>query len=132
MSEPAVENPYAGQGAVVLDIGDDVGALVVTMPADMEGVEVEIRPATSVVHAVPAPHSHDHAHDHGHGHTHEDGGHHPHVAVVLRPVGATRVPSLVYPELVEGRYELYVKGTTDVELVAEVTGGEVTTAAWPH
>jgi len=27
-----VENPHAGQGSVVLDIGGDVGALVVTMP----------------------------------------------------------------------------------------------------
>ena len=26
------------------------------------------------------------------------------------------MPSLVYPELVEGRYELYVKETDDVEL----------------
>ena len=41
------------------------------------------------------------------------------------------VPSLVFPELVEGRYELYVKGTDLVELTAEVIGGEVTTAAWP-
>ena len=37
-----VENPHAGQGSVVLDIGGDVGALVVTMPPELEGVEVEI------------------------------------------------------------------------------------------
>ena len=42
------------------------------------------------------------------------------------------VPSLVFPELVEGCYELYVKETHDVELVAYVTGGEVTTTAWPR
>ena len=41
---PSAENPHAGQGSVLLDIGGDVGALVVTMPAEMEGVEVEIRP----------------------------------------------------------------------------------------
>ena len=57
-----VENPFAGQGSVLLDIGDDVGAVVVAMPAEMEGVEVEIRPA------VPPT-----------GHVH-----HPHVAVVNR------------------------------------------------
>ena len=39
----AKENPYAGQGPVLLDIGGDVGALVVTMPARLDGVEVEIR-----------------------------------------------------------------------------------------
>ena len=38
----ALENPYAGQGSVLLDIGGDVGALVVTMPAAMEGVEIEL------------------------------------------------------------------------------------------
>ena len=34
-------------------------------------------------------------------------------------------PRLVFPELVEGRYELYVKGTDQGELTAEVVGGEV-------
>ena len=113
MTAPAVENPFAGQGSVLLDIGDDVGALVVTTPASMVGVEVEIRPAD------PAPHGHGHA------------SHHPHVAVVLRPTGDTLVPSLVYPDLVEGRYELYVKDTDAVELTATVVGGEVATAEWP-
>ena len=36
-----VENPHAVQGSV-LDIGGDIGALVVTMPRELEGVEVEI------------------------------------------------------------------------------------------
>ena len=115
---PSVENPDAGQGSVLLDIGGDVGALVVTMPAGMEGVEVEVRPFGS----PDLPH-----HGHGHGH-----GHYPHVEVVLRPTADGAVPSLVFPELVEGRYELYLKETHDVELVADVTGGEVTTTAWPH
>ncbi len=111
MSAPAqVENPFAGQGSVLLDIGGEVGALVVTMPAAMVDVEVEIRPVGG-----------DH---HGHGH-------HPHVAVVERPVLGAVVPSLVFPELVEGRFELYVKGTDLVELTVEVTGGEVTIVAWP-
>ena len=114
-----VENPYAGQGSVLLDIGGDVGALVVTMPAEMVEVEVEIRPV-----------GHDTAHpgdgQHGAGHHH-----HPHVAVVERPVRGAVVPSLVYGELVEGRYELYVKGTDDVRLTVAVVGGEVTTSSWP-
>jgi len=49
----AVENPHAGQGSVVLDIGGDVGALVVTMPAELEGVEVEINSIDSVTEAPP-------------------------------------------------------------------------------
>jgi len=113
MSAPTqVENSFAGQGSVLLDIGGDVGALVVTMPAAMVDFEVEIRPWGSD--------DHDHRH------------HHPHVAVVERPVTGAVVPSLVFPELVEGRYELYVKETGLVELTVDVIGGEVSTAVWPR
>ncbi len=49
----SAENPYAGQGSVLLDIGGDVGALMVTMPAELDGVEVEIGPA-----------GHEHPYDH--------------------------------------------------------------------
>ena len=111
-THPHPENPWAGSGSVLLDIGGDVGALVVTMPEGLDGREVEIRPTSYV---APAD-----------GHTQL-----PHVAVVQRPVGATRVPSLVFPELVEGSYELYEKGTDDVRLVADVRGGQVAEAAWP-
>jgi hypothetical protein len=102
------ENPHAGQGAVLLDIGGDIGALVVTMPESMLGEEVE------VVTAFDPP-----AH------------HRPHVAVVPRPGPSGTVPSLVFPELVEGSYALVPKGTDDVRLRVDVRGGEVTTAAWP-
>jgi len=128
MSAPAaVENPFAGQGSVMLDIGGDVGALVVTMPAAMVDVEVEIRPVDTEQRVV------DHVHGDGshHVHRHMGGGHHPHVAVVERPVVGAVVASLVFPELVEGRYELYVKETDHVELTVEVAGGQVATAAWP-
>jgi len=102
------ENPHAGQGSVLLDIGGDVGALVVTMPASMLGEEVE------VVTGREAP-----------------GHHRPHVAVVPRPAAGGSVPSLVFPELLEGSYALVPKGTDDVRLVVDVRGGEVTTASWP-
>ena len=102
------DNSHAGQGAVLLDIGGDVGALVVTMPAAMLGEEVEVVTG------------------------HEPPGHHrPHVAVVPRPLAGGRVPSLVFPGLVEGSYALVPKGTDDVHLRVDVRGGEVTTAAWP-
>ncbi len=41
------------------------------------------------------------------------------------------MPSLVFGELVEGAYELYVKGTDDVRLTVDVRGGEVASATWP-
>ncbi|MEO5651652.1 MAG: hypothetical protein ABIN79_12380 [Marmoricola sp.] len=139
MSDVAqVENPFAGQGAVLLDIGGDVGALVVTMPAEMLDIEVEIRPEGSGNGDGDGQHGHDHSHSHDHGHHaehgHDHGGehHHPHVAVVARPVQGETVPSLVYPELVEGRYELYVKETSEIRLRVEIKGGEVTTVEWPR
>jgi hypothetical protein len=101
-------NAHAGTGAVVLDIGGNVGALIVTMPAEMAGVEVEICPAGS----RPA-------------------GHVPHVAVVARPTPDGPVYSLVYPELEEGSYSLNERHRDEVALTVRVIGGEVAQATWP-
>jgi hypothetical protein len=135
------DNSHAGQGAVLLDIGGDIGALVVTMPESMEGVEVEIRPVGAGAgadgsrpvsdhqHPVPDPdHHHGHEHDHPHDHAHPW----PHVAVVARPAPAGIVYSLVYPQLREGTYELYERPHGPVELTVEVTGGYVAEAVWPR
>ena len=54
---PAPENAWAGQGAVLLDIGGEVGALVVTMPSSMVGAEVEIRPLRGTAGVMA--HQHD-------------------------------------------------------------------------
>jgi hypothetical protein len=121
------ENPHAGQGSVLLDIGGDVGALVVSMPPAMVGVEIEIAPVGGG-HAHGHDHGPDHGHDHGHGHGH---GHRPHVAVVDRPVTDGHQPSLVFPDLVEGSYELFDKGQETVLLTAEIIGGQVAFLEWP-
>jgi hypothetical protein len=92
---------------VLLDIGGDVGALVVTMPADRVGDEVEIA-------AVG-----------------DREAHRPHVAVVPRPVLGAEVPSLVFPELTGGTYDLFEKGESRAVLRVEIRGGGVTTADWP-
>ncbi len=107
----AVENPYAGQGAVLLDIGGDVGALIVSMPTHTIGLEVEIRPAGST----------------------SQGGHHhfPHVAVVPRPTAFGIAPTLVYPSVHQGDYELFPLPAGPVAMTTTVTGGEVTRATWP-
>ena len=128
----SAENPCAGQGAVMLDIGGDVGALVVIMPPELEGFEVEIQPAGTgdkpVVRRPGHEPASDHHHHHGHGHAHAH--HHPHVAVVNRPAGEGTIASLVYPEVVAGDYELVPKDGGPVRLRVHVDGGAVTTAEW--
>jgi hypothetical protein len=101
------ENPHAGQGAVLLDIGDAVGALVLDMPDALVGVEIEARP-------VPDP-----------------GGHLPHVEVLRRPAPAGEVCSAVFAELPAGSYDLYERPAGPVRLTATVRGGTVTTLRWP-
>lgn len=107
----SVENPFAGQGAVLVDIGEGVGALVVEMPREMVGFEIEARAASE---------------ESGHRHHH-----HRHVAVVDRQTPEGPVPSLVFGELPEGTYHLGAKGGEDVQLVATVRGSEVTQLTWP-
>lgn len=79
------ENPHAGQGPVVLDIGGDVGALIVVTPAWMENLEVEIIPAGSdtrpphtigseliAAHSGVDPSDHRHPHEGDHRHSPDD------------------------------------------------------------
>ncbi|WP_410791795.1 hypothetical protein [Kribbella sp. C-35] len=96
------ENPHAGKGSsVLLDIGGDVGALVIEMPAALEGEEIELR------------------------------GLHQHVAVVPRSVPDGQViHSAVFFEVPRGSYELYVRPSGPVQLTVDVTGGAVTYAKW--
>jgi hypothetical protein len=101
-------NRHAGQGSVLLDIGGDVGALVVLAPADLAGVEIEARSC-----AAPA------------------GEHAPHAAVLGRPTAQGIVHSVVLGALREGQYELRRLPDGPVAMHATVTGGEVTQARWP-
>jgi hypothetical protein len=148
-----MENPYAGQGPVLLDIGGDVGALVVVMPADTDGLEVELRPAGATAagahthehsiheHSIHEHHSHEphHHDDDQHDHHPPGAGRHaatghpayPHVGVVARPDGAGVVHSLVYPSVTEGEYELYALPNGPVVMTASVIGGQVTRNRWP-
>ncbi len=135
----AEDNSFAGQGSVVLDIGGDIGALIVATPAEMEGIEIEIRPVGA---ADQRPHvqgdhdheAHSHSHDENHEHNHDSpsASPWPHVAVVARhaPVGV--IYCAVYPALAAGTYELYERPAEPVRMVADVVGGSVTEVAWPQ
>ena len=141
------ENPYAGQGPVMLDVGGDVGALLVRMPASLEGVEIEIRSRRpgSNQHPQPHPHPHDqgerHDHEDGHdstashdstaGDEHDDGFHLTHVEVLARRSAGGVVHCAVFPSLAGGRYELYERLRGPVRLEATINGGQVTELFWP-
>jgi hypothetical protein len=99
------------------------------MPACLEGVEIEIRQQQDVpdleTHPV-SPHQ-DPCPLRGHG----DHEHRRHVEVLPRPTPVGFVSSAVFPELTQGRYELYERPSGPVRLQVRVTGGQVTQASWP-
>ena len=101
----SAHNPHAGQGPVVLDLGDGVGALVLRTPADLVGAEIEISPA---------------GHD-------ED---RRHVEVLPRQVASGTVWAAVYPGLGAGAWTVWAPGGGAV-LTAEVVGGQVCERTWP-
>ncbi|MEV6415136.1 hypothetical protein [Kribbella sp. NPDC051718] len=125
----AEENPHAGKGSsVLLDIGDGVGAIVLTMPAALDDAEIERRP---LGWTAENGRSHEHGAGHGHGHGHGHGAGFPHVAVVPRPSpDGELVYSAVFFDVPEGSYELYLLPDGPVQLAVEVTGGHVTEADW--
>jgi hypothetical protein len=95
-------------GSVVLDIGGGVGAAVVTTPAAMAGLEIEIRPVGS-----------------------EWTGRH--VAVFERQTVAGPSFAAVFGSLPAGCYQLRVRPATADGVVHSVTieGGKVLTTTWP-
>lgn len=131
------ENPHAGQGMVVLDIGGDIGALVISAPDSMAGKEIEICPA-GARDSTPDEgagwwdgdwHSHSHLHADGHEH-HRPAW--PHVAVLARPTANGTECSAVFPGLREGRYDLWLRPHGRTALSVSVAGGEVTSTGWPR
>jgi len=104
---PPAERWGPSLGPVVLDIGGEVGAAIVTADSSLDGSELEIR-------RPPAP---------------WDGRH---VAVRERPGPGRPVSAAVFPGLRCGRYEVRVRGAGQGPVLRVVVrGGEVATVAWP-
>ncbi len=102
----SAHNPGAGQGPVVLDLGDDVGALVLHTTEDMVGREIDISPAT-------------------------DPSARRHVEVLPRRTASGVRYSAVYGSLKEGPWTLWRDAATPL-LQVQVAGGHVTEIHWPH
>lgn len=101
------EHHVAGQGAVLVDVGDDAGALVLYTDAAMEGVEIDISPVG-------------------------DDTARTHVAVHTRPVpGHAPLFAAVYPSLTHGRYRLWHPGR-DAAGTVDIEAGRVTETTWQH
>lgn len=132
------ENPHAGQGMVVLDIGDDIGALVVSAPAGLDGAEIEICPAGARQRTPDDGagwwagqwRAHGHSAPAGHHHTHARPAW-PHVAVLTRPTPQGARYAAVYPGLRAGEYDLWLRPDGPTALTVSVTGGRVADASWP-
>jgi hypothetical protein len=96
----------SGPGTVVLELGADVGALVLVTPADQDGREIEISqdddPAARRTHAQVRPR---------------------HLVRVTRYAA-------VYPGLAAGTYTIWADGRRRAGRVV-ITGGRVTSWSWP-
>ncbi len=101
------DHSRSGQGFVVLDVGEHVGALIVHAPACLAGAEIEI---------VPVGRSRDPQH----------------VAVVARRVGDRVLPTAVFAGLLEGTYQLRRLPNGPETLIADVHGGAIVEAQWPR
>ena len=104
MTEPAA-GP-SGPGTVVMELGGDIGALVLYTPADLDGREIEI--------------SRDDA----------PGARRTHSRVRRRQMGDVTGYAAVYPDLLAGTYTIWTDEQNAAATVA-VTGGQITTCRWP-
>ena len=94
--------------AVVLDIGDGFGAVVIDTPPSLEGREIEIRKVGTEWRGV-------------------------HTAVRARLIPTGTQFAAVFGSLPEGRYDLRVRGgLSECPVVSiDVTGASVTYFPWP-
>lgn len=89
---------------VVLEIGDDVGALIIHTDPELHGAEIEISPAG------------------------ED-GQRSHKEVLERSTGGRPAYTAVFDRIPEGTYTLWTAGVPRARKVA-VAGGQVTELSW--
>ncbi len=94
-------SPHASQSAVVLDIGGDIGALILYTSASDDEAEIDISPGTDPT----ATRSHNQVHP--------------------RRAPAGTVHSAVYPSLRAGRYTIWRDDATP-EATITIHGGQIT------
>ena len=95
-----------GPGTVVLDLGADVGALILYTPAELDGVEIEISRDDDL------------------------SGRRTHSQVRARHLPAGTKYAAVYPGLPAGQYTIWA-GDRHVAGTVVIAGGQVTNWSWP-
>ena len=95
-----------GPGTVVLELGADVGALILYTPADLDGAEIEI--------------SRDD----------DPGARRTHSQVRQRPMATATAYAAVYSGLAAGPYTIWRDEHTPAATVT-ITGGQITSCHWP-
>jgi hypothetical protein len=96
-----------GAGSVVLELGGDIGVLVLHAPARLHGTEIEISPESD------GPH-----------------GHRTHSLVRERVTASGTSYAAVYPGVPAGRYTIWGDGGAPVG-TAVIAGGQVASFHWP-
>jgi hypothetical protein len=91
---------------VVLEIGEDVGALIVHAEPEAHGLEIEISPA-------------------------DDDEHRSHKEVLERDSGGKPAYTAVFDNLPAGAYTLWSEGVARVRGVL-VPGGQIVELSWPQ
>jgi hypothetical protein len=97
----------SGSGTVVMELGGDIGALVLYVPAGLDGREIEI--------------SRDG----------DPGGRRTHSQVRPRHLAARTAHAAVYPNLPAGTYTIW-RDEHRPAATAVVTGGQITSCRWPE
>ncbi|WP_433825161.1 phospholipase [Actinoplanes sp. CA-015351] len=95
----------SGQGTVMLNIGGDIGALIISTPGHLHGHEIEVSPAGKPDRRT-------------------------HAAVRARYVRGGVTFCVVIDALPQGRYLIWQQGDTPLAEV-EVRGGSVAEYTWP-
>ena len=90
--------------SVVLDIGQDMGALIVYTAAELRGREIEVSPRGTVATRV-------------------------HVEVLERRINGTPVFAAVFPRLRAGDYDIWDSAPNPTGAVT-IVGGKVATVDW--
>jgi hypothetical protein len=95
----------SGPGSVILELGEDVGVLILDAPPGLHGREIEISPVA--------------------------GGARTHSLVRERRTATKTVYAAVYPALAEGDYVVWDEGGIPAGRVS-IRGGRATRFRWPE